>query len=49
MSTVVGISFIQRAPEDAMFFVPDLGCMVTKKFAVFHALMGRIVAARSHR
>jgi hypothetical protein len=50
MSTVVGIAFIQKAPEDALFVVPDLGpALVTKKFAMFHCIMGRIVAAKASR
>jgi hypothetical protein len=48
MSMVVGINYIRNAPEDARFVVPDLGPgIVTKKFALFHAIMGRIVATRT--
>ena len=47
MSTVVGLNYILHAPEDAIFFVPELGVIVKKKFAVFHHFMGRCVAVRN--
>lgn len=50
MSTVVGINYIRMAPEDALFVVPDLGPVpVSKRFALFHAIMGRVVAAKATR